>query len=203
MNFNELENTWAKQVPSGDVLLASALQHRLGSEVRHERRRVLGAIIAIGFALLIGWIVTLGAHLSGIRPFTSGKIISLAAGSLLDAAFFVVAIRSTRRIQKELHAMGESLVAAAHASLRTIESRRQDYTVAAYAFPVVVLLSTVLAFFRYQAGDLRGLAVVANGVGGLVLASILLFAMWRRYRTHLAPRREELRQLIASLREME
>ena len=180
-------------------MIAVSLAHRLDSEVRHERRRILGAMVAVAFAMLVGWTLTLGAHFTGIKPLHSLALVSALADSLIYLVFFVLAARSVRRIQAEIEAMGGTLLSSVTASLRTIDSRIRDTTLAARCLPVAALVSALLLATKYRAGELRGLGAAVGSAGAFVFAGAIVAAMAWRYKTHLLPRREELRRLLASL----
>ena len=202
MNFNDLEKTWDRQTVTGDSSpLAAALSRRLTSEVRHERRRVLGGIAVVTFALLVSWAVTIGFHFAGIAPINRMGVVSLTVGSLIDAAFFVLAIRSARRIQAEVRASGGNLLDSVNASLRTIESRMHDTILITYGLPAVALISSLRFFARYLAGAMPRFGAVAGSLATFAFCGAVVAAMWWRYRRHLVPRRAELRQLAASLAE--
>lgn len=201
MNFNDLEKTWNEQVISGDALLASALKHRLDSEVHHERRRVIGSIVTVAFALAVGLVVTFVAHLTGIKPLNPLGMLTLAVGLVVDIVFFVLAGRSARRIQTEIKAMGGTLVESVNASLRTIDSRIRDYRLAFYAIPVGAAVTVAVFFARYLLGDFPGFGVVWSGIGIFAFAAVIMIGMWWRDKNHLRPRRDELRELLASLEE--
>jgi len=203
MNFNELEKTWDRQtVTAENALIAASLSKRLNSDIRHERRRVLGGIVVVAFAVLVGWIVTIGFHFAGIAPINRMTVISLSIGTIIDAAFFILAIRSARRIQSELKASTGTLANSASASLRTIESRMDDTRLAAYGLPLVVVANAALCLVKYSTGDLPGFSALIGAIAVGIFLGAILAAMWWRYRTHLLPRRTELQELLASLHEL-
>lgn len=202
MNFNDLENSWGHQIViRDDRPIAAALSRRLDSEIRHERRRVLGGIAVVAFALLVGWMVTIGFHFAGIVPINRMSIVSLTLGSAIDLVFFVLAFRSAQRIQAEVQFMGGTLRESVGASLRTIESRIRDTVFVAYGLPTAALIGNLLLVAKYFTGDMRGLGVIVGSTASLLFAGAIVAAMWWRYRHHLLPRRDELRRLVASLEE--
>lgn len=201
MNFNDLEKTWDDQVITGNVLLTSALKHRLESEVHHERRRVIGAIVAVAFALAVGLAVTFVAHITAIKPLNPLGVVTLAIGLLIDLTFFLLAARSARRIQAEIQAMGSTLAESVHASLRTIDSRIRDYRIATYALPAGGAVSVAVYLIRYLLGDFPGFGVVWATIGIFALVGLIILGMWWRRKKHLVPRRDELVQLLASLKD--
>ncbi|HEX2854037.1 MAG TPA: hypothetical protein VHO24_12425 [Opitutaceae bacterium] len=201
MNFNDLEKTWDNQVVTGNRAITSALKHRLESEAHHERRRVVGSIVAVAFALTVGLVVTFVAHITAIKPLNPLGVATFVVGLIVDAAFFVLAARSARRIQVEIRAMGSTLAESIGASLRTIDSRIRDYRLATYALPAIPVVSTAVYFVRYLLGDFPGFGVVWSGIGMSVFVGVIILGMWRRCKNHLMPRRAELSELLTSLKE--
>jgi hypothetical protein len=200
MNFSALEKTWRKQVVVGGGEPAELVAARLKREVASAQRRIRGGIVLAAFVLFLGWIVTIATHITSIKSLTSVALLAHAVNAILFVLFFARALRSARAVRSEIKMMGGTLRESLSATLRTVELQMENARIAGYAIPTVVAIHTGLFVAKYLARDLPGFGVAVSGLSMAVFGAVIGSAVWHRYRTHLAPRREELREILRALR---
>lgn len=199
MDFDSLENLWAKQTVTRASDPAAPVIARLKTEVRSAQRRFRGAIVIAASLLILEWAAALAAHVTSLKPLTPVSLVGHVVGSILYVALLLRAIHSARLARQEIAQMGETPPASLAATLRTVELQIQNTRIAAYAIPLVVALSAGLFLAKYLAGDIPGFGAVAGSSFMTALGLAIGVAFWRRHRTQLAPRRAELRALLADL----
>lgn len=198
MNFDALEKAWGQQTVGG-APDAAAVAEQLECDLRSARRRFRGAIALAAGLLVLSWLVALGGHLSGIKTLTPLETTAHAAGSAFYLLWLVLAVRSTRAVQREQQAAGGTTREATEASLRVIALQIGNYRVAAWSLPLAVVVAEILSGMKYRAGELHGIGAGATTLFVAVIAAIAGAALWRRYQTSLRPRRAELQQRLRAM----
>ncbi|TAK98616.1 MAG: hypothetical protein EPO07_11725 [Verrucomicrobia bacterium] len=199
MNFEVLENAWQKQTVTGGGEPADAVATRLKREVEIAQRRIRGGIALVTCVLLTGWTVAIVGHITAIKRFTPVGLIAEVVYFILVVAFLVRAFRSARVVRNEMAMMGGTLPESLGATLRTVELQIQNARIAGYAIPIVVGVCIWLFVAKYLAGELPGFGAVAGSVFMAFFGAVIGVIIWRRYRTQLAPRREELEEMMQAL----
>ncbi len=199
MDFDSLENLWAKQTVTGADNSATRVIARLQAEVRSAQRRFRGAIVIATSLLILEWVAALAAHATALKLFTPISLVGHLVGSLLYVALLLRAIHSARLARREIAQMGETPRTSVAATLRTVELQIQNTRIAVWAIPLVVAISAGLVLAKYLAGEIPGFGAVAGSGFMAALGLAIGAAFWHRHRTQLAPRRAELRALLADL----
>jgi hypothetical protein len=199
MNFETLEKAWGKQTVTAAAVPVETVIVRLKGEVQSARRRFRGAMVMAVGLLLLGWAVTLAAHVTGIKTITALGFIAQVVGSALYVALLLRARYSDQVAREEIAQMGGTLRASIAATLRTVELQIQNARLAANAIPLVVAITAWLYLAKYFAGEFPDFGVVWGTAATAVLGLLIGAAIWHRYRTQLAPRRAELRETLRTL----
>jgi hypothetical protein len=199
MNFEELENTWTRQLVVGQPMSAELVRTTLVGEVRRRSRRVRRIIGVAAFVFVTGWTTALITHYTGIKPFTRLNLTYLAAVTCFDFLFFVLAFRSLRRNRREEERMGDSLIDAVRGSLRAVEWQLRDCRLLAYGAAAASLGSVGFVFWKYASGELPVRGLIATVVIDVIFTVAFALTLRRYYERNLKPRREELRQQLREL----
>ena len=199
MNFEELENTWSRQLVVGQPVSAELVQHALRQEVRQRSRRVRRIIGVAAFVFVTGWATALVTHYTGIKPFTVLNLSYLVAVTCVDVVFFYYAFRALRQNRDEQTRMGDSLLEAVRGSLRAVERQMCDCRLLAYGAALALVGSMSFMAWKYHAGEFPLRGVIAGMVLDLAFAVGLVLTLRRYYTRQLQPRREELQQQINDL----
>jgi hypothetical protein len=201
MDINTLEEMWNQQALVGGAQPAEAAIARMNSEIRHAQRRVRGGIVLAAFVLALGWVLLLVAYLAGIKRLSAIDLVSEGIGFALYVAFFARAGQTLRAIRASETAMGGTLRDSTVAVLRTVEVQIENGRIAAVAMPAVIVVSAALFAAKYFAGTLPGAGAVIGSLITVSVGAAIGAAMWRRHRTHLAPRRTELQAELRAIEE--
>jgi hypothetical protein len=199
MNFEELENTWSRQLVVGNPISAEMVQSALVCEVRQRSGRIRRIMAVAAFVFITGWATALITHYTGIKPITPLNLSYLVAVTVFDLAFFYLALRSLRENRAEQSRMGESLVTALHGSLHTVERQMRDCRRLAWGGLVALVGSVAFMLWKYYTGEFPGRGLTAGLVLDLAFAVGLAMTLRRYYCRHLQPRRQELTQQIQEL----
>jgi hypothetical protein len=199
MDLNLLEQAWNKQTVAAPAVPIAPVIARLEIEVRSAQRRFHGAMVIAVSLLLLGWTMTIAAHLGGIKTLTPLTLVSQVVGSALYTALLLRAKQSARATRLEIAHLGGTLRESMTATLRTIELQIQNASIAAVAIPIVVAVSGWLFLAKYFAGEMPGFGAVFGSGFVAVLGAMIGGAFWHRYRTVLAPRRRELSATLSAL----
>jgi hypothetical protein len=199
MNFEELENTWSRQLVVGHRISAEMVQHALVREVRQRSGRIRRIIGVAAFVFITGWAAALVTHYTGIKPFTPLNLIYLLAVTCFDLAFFYLGFRSLRENRAEQTRMGHSLVDALRGSLHTVERHMRDSRRLAWGLLIALVGSVGFMFWKYYAGEFPARGLIFGLALDLAFAAGLAATLRRYYRRHLEPRRQELTQQIQEL----
>jgi hypothetical protein len=199
MDFNVLQTAWQKQVVTGADEPAERVMGRLKSEVAVAQRRIRGGMILGASVLFIGWAVTLVARFTSIKPLTAVALVAHTVNSILLILFLIRASRSARAVRNEMEMMGGTVRESAGATLRAVELQIQNARIAGYAIPAVVATAGWLFLAKYLARDIPGFGAAVGSAFMAISGALIGAVIWHRYRTHLAPRREELRQMLRAL----
>lgn len=199
MNFEELENTWSRQLVVGQPVSAELVQHALRQEVRQRSRRVRRIIGVAAFVFVTGWATALVTHYTGIKPFTVLNLSYLVAVTCVDVVFFYYAFRALRQNRDEQTRMGGSVLEAVRGSLRSVERQMCDCRLLAYGAALALVGSMSFMAWKYHAGEFPLRGVIAGMVLDLAFAVGLVLTLRRYYTRQLQPRREELQQQINDL----
>jgi hypothetical protein len=199
MDFNALERAWQKQVVTGGDEPAELVMGRMESEVAIAQRRIRGGMILAAFVLFLGWAVTIVAHFTLIKPLTPVALIAQMVSSVLLILFLVRAARSTQAVRNEMEMMGGTLRESVGATLRVLELQIQNARIAGYVIPAVAAIAGGLFLVKYLAKDIPGIGAAMGSVFLAIFGAVIGAGIWHRYRTYLAPRREELREIQRAL----
>jgi hypothetical protein len=199
MNFEELENTWTRQLVVGQPISAEMVQHALVREVRQRSRRVRRIVGIAAFILVIGWATALVTHYTGIKPFTAPNMVYLLAVTCFDLAFFFLAFRSLQRNRREEARMGQSVLEAVRGSVRAVEWQRRDCRRLMYGASCALLGSLAFALWKYAADEFPARGLFVTIIVNVAFALGLAATVRRYYQRNLNPRRQELRQQLDQL----
>lgn len=199
MDLSHLEQAWSQQTVAAPAVPAATVSARLESEVRSAQRRFRGAIVMAVSLLVLGWITTLAAHLTGIKPLTPLTVLSQVIGSALYIALLARALQSARAARAEIACLGGSLRDSIAATRRTLELQIQNTRIAAMAIPLVVASGAWLFLAKHLAGEMPGFSAVLGSSFLAVLGTLIGAALWYRHRTVLAPRHRELSETLSTL----
>jgi hypothetical protein len=199
MNFEALEKEWQKQIVTGGTLPSEATAARLKREVASAQRRIRGGITLAAFVWFSGWAVTIAAHFTSIKPITPIAAFADVVNALLLVLFFVRAFRSARAVRNETSALGGTVRESISATLRTAELQINNARIAGFAIPIVIAINAWMCIAKYLAGDLPGFGAVVGSAFMAGFGTVIGAIIWYRYRMNLAPRREELREMLRTL----
>ncbi|MBL9207406.1 MAG: hypothetical protein JNN01_20160 [Opitutaceae bacterium] len=199
MDLSHLEQAWSQQTVAAPAVPAATVSARLESEVRSAQRRFRGTIVMAVSLLVLGWITTLAAHLTGIKPLTPLTVLSQVIGSALYIALLARALQSARAARAEIACLGGSLRDSIAATQRTLELQIQNTRIAAVAIPLVVASGAWLFLAKHLAGEMPGFSAVLASSFLALLGTLIGAALWHRHRTVLAPRHRELTETLSTL----
>ena len=201
MNLETMERAWQKQIVIASKEPVESVAARMKHEVTVAQRRIRGGIVLAAFVLFTGWAVTLVTHITRIKPLTPVTVTGEIVSFILFLAFFIRAFHSARIVQREAEMLGGTLHESVGAVLRTIELQIENARIAGCAIPVVVGLSSWMFAVKYLSGEFPGFGVVVGTASTALSGAVIGAIVWRRHRTHLVPHREELRELLQTLKE--
>ena len=200
MDLSLLEQAWDKQSVAARAVPVATVIARLETEVRSAERRARGAMVIAVSLLVLGWIATIAAHLTGLKTLTPLTLISQVIGSALYVALLIRARHSARAARSEIAHLSGTLRESIAATLRTVELQIQNARIAAVAIPLVVAVGGWMFLARFLAGELPGFsATLGSGFVG-ALGAMIGGAIWHRYRTVLTPRSRELNETLSTLK---
>lgn len=199
MDFDDLEKSWAKQSVTGSAVAAPEVAAALERELKSARRRFTGMVVMATGLLLLGWTMATIAHQTGIKRLTVLETAGHVTGSLFYLGWLVLAVRAKRAVQREASTLGDSTCDSAAASLRVVDLQIATYRIAAWSLPLAVGAAMSFSLAKFYRGELHGLGAGVTIVFAVSLAGIAGAAMWRRYRTELKPRRQELQRILSEL----
>ena len=199
MDLSLLEQAWEKQTIAARAVPVATVIARLETEVRSAQRRARGAMVIAVSLLVLGWITTFAAHLTGIKTITPLTLISQVIGSALYVALLVRARQSARAARSEIAHVSGTLRESIAATLRTVELQIQNARIAAVAIPLVVAIGGWLFLARFLAGEIPGFSATLGSGFVAVFGAMIGGAIWHRYRTVLAPRSRELNETLSTL----
>ena len=199
MDFSTLEKAWRKQIVTCSKEAPEAVAAKMKQEITSAQRRIRGGIILAVFVLLAGWATTIAVHITSIKRLTPVGMIAEAVNAMLFLLFFVRAFRSARGVRKEAEMMAGTLRESVAATLRTVELQIQNARMAGYVIPIVVAINAWLFFAKYLGGDIPGFGAAMASALTAAMGTVIGAIIWHRYRTHLSPRRNELKELLKML----
>ncbi len=199
MKIETLETLWNQQSVGGATLPVAALTRQMKTDVRAAERRIRGGIILVGVIIALELVVTTAAHLLGIKRLTPMAIVAEVTFLALYGLFLARAASSARAVRRELSALGGTLQESAEATLRAVDMQIENVRIAAAAIPAVIAIVAILTGAKYMAGEMRAGAAVFTVAFVAALGVAIGAAIWHRYRSHLLPRRGELRELLSTL----
>lgn len=199
MNFDELQQAWARQSVAAPAPNTTQLRDLLGREVRQRHRGVRRIIGVATFVFVTAWGVGLTAHFTGIKPFNLVTLTTFLVASGFDLGCLVVALRTLRAMRAEALGMGDTLIAAQQASLRAVERQIRDCRFFGSALALGVLGNLAMTTVHFLTGNTPRIGMVANIAFTLVFALGVAVTLRRYYRDQLLPRRAALQRELAEL----
>lgn len=197
MSFEEYKSAWGA---SGDGKpLQGELDRLMQSLARSERRHRL-LLGFCTFSTASAFIFDAWYVLSG-RTVAWNELLPVFTLQVFLAFALAVLIRRRGQRQQTLETSGRSVLDAAHIGLNHVRSEIRDIRLLALAAFVAV---TALAFAVSQlmgSGKMNGQAAWSFALVCLIVIGVNAVYQALRYRRMLAPRRERLEGIVASLDE--
>lgn len=197
MSFEEYQTVWAASSPRRP--LQEELDSLIGRLNKSERRRriVLGVC---AFNTAAAFVFVLNFVFSG-RSIAWNEAAPVLALQVFLAFALAVLIRRRGQRRRALEMSGRSVLDAAHTGLSHVRSEIRDIRLLALAAGVAVPVLAFVVSRLLDSGKMNGQAAWTFALVCLVVLGANGVYQALRYRRTLAPRRERLEQIVASLGE--